>query len=325
VAYSSVRADEATAAPGRAERRERADALNETPSGTPRRRTVAAVVLILAATIVFTISDVTSKAITDAIPAFENVFFRYLAYVGLAFVLLARNPSIQVFRPRNPRLQVVRGIFAFGSAAFFIAGLYFLPVGDATAINFVSPLMVVGLSAVWLGEPVGLKRWIAAAVGFGGVLLIMQPGGAAFQWEAAFPLLGALCWACSLVITRRMSATDAPELTMIYTAVIGLVISSVVLPFDWVTPPSSHWFMIALVAVTATAGHALIVVAFGYAPASLLATLTYIQIVWATALGYVVFGDAPGMASVIGMALIILSGLYTARSDNPDAPRSKRA
>jgi drug/metabolite transporter (DMT)-like permease len=286
---------------------------------------VAAVLLIIASTIVFTISDVASKAITDIIPAFENVFFRYLAYAGFAAVLVARNPSIPVFRPRNLRLQVVRGIFAFGSASLFIIGLYFLPVGDATAINFVAPLMIVGLSALWLGEPVGLKRWIAAAVGFLGVLLIMQPGGASFQWQAMFPLLAALCWAFALVITRRMSATEPPQLTMFYTAFIGLAASCAILPFEWVTPPSSHWFLVALVAVTATAGHALIVVAFGYAPASLLAPLSYIQIVWASALGYVVFGDAPGLASVLGMGLIITSGLYTARSDSAGGPGSRRA
>jgi drug/metabolite transporter (DMT)-like permease len=285
---------------------------------------VVAVLLILASTIVFTISDVTSKAITDAIPAFENVFFRYLAYVGLAVVLVARNPSIPVLRPRNLRLQILRGVFAFGSAILFIAGLYFLPVGDATAINFVAPLMIVGLSAFWLGERVGLKRWIAAAIGFFGVVLIMQPGSAAFQWEAAFPLLAALCWAFALVITRRMSVTEPPQLTMLYTAVIGLAASSAMMPFEWVTPPASHWFLVAVVAITATAGHALIVVAFGYAPASLLAPLTYVQIVWATAMGYAVFGDAPGLASTLGMVLIIASGLYTARSDSAGSG-SKRA
>jgi drug/metabolite transporter (DMT)-like permease len=320
---TNVRADEsvptledrpAGSAPGR-----------DLPSGAPRHRPVAAVLLILGSTIVFTISDVASKAITDVIPAFENVFFRYLAYAGLAVVLVARNPSIPVFKPRNLRLQIVRGIFAFGSASLFIIGLYFLPVGDATAINFVAPLMIVGLSALWLGEPVGFKRWIAAAIGFLGVLLIMQPGGASFQWQAVFPLLAALCWAFALVITRRMSVTEPPQLTMLYTAFIGLAASCAMLPFEWVTPPASHWFLVALVAVTATAGHALIVVAFGYAPASLLAPLSYIQIVWASAMGYVVFGDTPGPASLVGMGLIIASGLYTARSDSAGRPSSKRA
>jgi len=320
---TNVRADESV--PAREGRPAGPAPGHDLPSGAPRHRPVAAVLLILGSTIVFTISDVASKAITDVIPAFENVFFRYLAYAGLAVVLVARNPSIPVFKPRNLRLQIVRGIFAFGSASLFIIGLYFLPVGDATAINFVAPLMIVGLSALWLGEPVGLKRWIAAAIGFLGVLLIMQPGGASFQWQAAFPLLAALCWAFALVITRRMSVTEPPQLTMLYTAFIGLAASCAMLPFEWVTPPASHWFLVALVAVTATAGHALIVVAFGYAPASLLAPLSYIQIVWASAMGYVVFGDTPGLASLIGMGLIIASGLYTARSDSAGRPSSKRA
>jgi drug/metabolite transporter (DMT)-like permease len=320
---TNVRADESV--PARDDRPAGSAPGHDLPSGAPRHRPVAAVLLILGSTIVFTISDVASKAITDVIPAFENVFFRYLAYAGLAVVLVARNPSIPVFKPRNLRLQIVRGIFAFGSASLFIIGLYFLPVGDATAINFVAPLMIVGLSALWLGEPVGLKRWIAAAIGFLGVLLIMQPGGASFQWQAVFPLLAALCWAFALVITRRMSVTEPPQLTMLYTAFIGLAASCAMLPFEWVTPPASHWFLVALVAVTATAGHALIVVAFGYAPASLLAPLSYIQIVWASAMGYVVFGDTPGPASLVGMGLIIASGLYTARSDSAGRPSSKRA
>jgi drug/metabolite transporter (DMT)-like permease len=273
---------------------------------------MVAVALVVAASIVFTISDVATKVVADRLPTFEIVWFRYLAFVIFAVALLARRPSVPVFRSRSVRLQIMRGIAAFGSAALFIASLIFLPVADATAINYVSPLMVTGLSAWWLGEEVGIKRWIATAIGFLGVILIMQPGSTSFRWGAVLPVLAALCWAWAMVFTRRMSATEPAPLTMAYTAVIGLVAASVIIPFDWVTPLPSDWLVVLLLAVMATAGHALFVVAFAYAAASLLAPISYIQIVWATLLGYAVFGDAPGVLAVIGMALVIGSGVYVA-------------
>jgi drug/metabolite transporter (DMT)-like permease len=286
---------------------------------------VEAVILVIVATIVFTISDVATKAIADTIPTFEIVWFRYVAYAVFAVALLARRPSIAALRSRNMTLQILRGIAAFGSSALFIASLIFLPVGDATAINYVSPLMVTGLSAWWLGEHVGVKRWIAALFGFAGVLLIMQPGSASFRWEAVLPVLAALCWAWAMVFTRRMSTTDPAALTMVYTALIGLAASSLTLPFEWVTPSPQEWLLALLVGVTATMGHALFVVAFGYAAASLLAPLSYIQIVWATLLGFIVFGDAPGLVAVLGMALVIGSGVYVAwLGDNRPAAAADR-
>jgi drug/metabolite transporter (DMT)-like permease len=288
------------------------DPNREPSTRTSRRHTAVAAILIVVATIVFTISDVTTKVIADTIPTFEIVWFRYVAFVAFAFALLARRPSIPVHRTRNLRLQILRGIAAFGSAALFIASLIFLPVGDATAINYVSPLMVTGLSAWWLREHVGIKCWIATSFGFVGVLLIMQPGSASFQWQAILPVLAALCWAWAMVFTRRMSSTEPAALTMAYTAVIGLLAASVIVPFEWVTPSPHDWLMIVIVGITATMGHALFVIAFGYAAASLLAPLSYIQIVWATLLGYVVFGDAPGFVAVLGMVLVVASGVYVA-------------
>lgn len=275
---------------------------------------MGAIALVILASIVFVISDVATKAIADWMPTLEIVWFRYLAYAVFALGLMARRPSIPILRSPNIRLQIWRGIAAFGSATLFIASLIWLPVADATAINFVSPLLVIGLSAYWLGEPVGLKRWIASIIGFGGVLLIIQPGSAAFQWQAIFPILAALCWAFALVVTRRMSATDPARLTMAYTALIGLAAASVTLPLEWVTPPPGEWLLVLLVAVTATLGHAFTVIAFGYAPASLLAPLSYVQIVWATFLGYIFFDHVPGAVAILGMDLVVASGLYVAHT-----------
>ena len=198
---------------------------------------------------------------------------------------------------------------------FFISGLRFLPIAEASATGFVAPLFVTALSIIFLGEKVGLRRWIATAVGLIGVLIILRPGTGAFHPAAFFPLVSALAWACTLIMTRMMSGTERAITTMTYSSIAGLLILSALVPFVWVTPT---WHDIAfgiLIGVASTAGQWIVVLAFRYADASVLAPFSYTQLLWVSVLGYLIFGEVPDAYTITGAAFIVASGLYTAHRE----------
>ena len=153
-----------------------------------------------------------------------------------------------------------------------------------------------------------MRRWIATAVGLIGVLIILRPGTGAFHPAAFFPLVSALAWACTLIMTRMMSGTERAITTMTYSSIAGLFILSALVPFVWVTPT---WHDIAfgiLIGVASTAGQWIVVLAFRYADASVLAPFSYTQLLWVSVLGFLIFGEVPDAYTITGAAFIVASG-----------------
>jgi drug/metabolite transporter (DMT)-like permease len=209
----------------------------------------------------------------------------------------------------------LRGLGILGSSLFFITGLRFLPIAEASATGFVAPLIVTALSIFFLSEKVGLRRWIATGVGLIGVLIILRPGTGAFHPAAFFPLVSALCWACTLIITRMMSGTERAITVMAYSSIVGLVMLSALVPSVWVTP---SWHDIAFgifIGIASTAGQWIVVLAFRYAGASVLAPFSYTQLLWVSGLGFLIFGEVPDVWTVTGAGFIVASGLYTAHRE----------
>ena len=174
----------------------------------------------------------------------------------------------------------MRGAALLGSSLFFITGLRYLPIAEASATGFVAPLFVTALSIVLLSEKVGVRRWLATATGLLGVLIILRPGTGAFHAAAFFPLISALAWAATLIMTRMMSGREHAITIMTYSSIAGVAILSVLVPFVWVAP-SWHAVMFGiLIGVASTAGQWIVVLAFRYADASVLAPFSYTQLVW---------------------------------------------
>jgi drug/metabolite transporter (DMT)-like permease len=215
----------------------------------------------------------------------------------------------------RPGLQLMRGVALVSSSLFFVSGLSFLPIAEASATGFVAPLFVTALSIVFLGESVGIRRWLATATGLVGVLIILRPGTGAFHPAAFFPIVSALGWACTLIMTRMMSGTERALTTMVYSSIAGLGVLSVLVPFVWVTPSWHDILFGMLIAVASTAGQWIVVLAFRYADASVLAPFSYTQLVWVSVLGFLIFGEVPDIWTVTGAAFIVASGLYTAHRE----------
>lgn len=267
-------------------------------------------VLMVISTIFFSAGDVITKVLAGSLPPVQIAWLRYATFTLLLvpFVLFGGAG----LRSRRPGLQVLRGIGMVGSALFFVLGLPYLSVADATAIYFISPIMITALAVLFLGETVGWRRWTAALVGLLGVLIVMRPGTSAFQTAAILPLLGATSWAGAAIATRLMSGTDQPTTTLAYSALTGLVLLSAMVPFVWVNPTGYELALAFAMGALSTAGHGLVVLAYREASASVVAPFSYVQLIWAGALGYAVFGTAPDGFTILGASIIAASGLYTA-------------
>nr|WP_303625978.1 DMT family transporter [Rhodopseudomonas palustris] len=272
------------------------------------------IALIVLSTVFLACSDTLAKYLGRTVPPIEIGWIRFLVFL-LIMTPVALMSSASSLRSARPKLQVLRGLALVASSTLFISGLQFLPIAEASATSFVAPLFVTALSIVMLGERIGIRRWAASVVGLIGVLIVIRPGSAAFNPAVIFPILSALTWAVTLTLTRMISGADRAAVTMTFSALVGFVALSVIVPFVWVTP-SWHGVLVGvLVGLASTMGQWIVVLAYRYADASVLAPFTYSQLVWVTFLGFGLFGEVPDVWTFVGAAVIIASGLYTAHRE----------
>jgi drug/metabolite transporter (DMT)-like permease len=273
-----------------------------------------AILLVIAAMALFSISDALAKYLGAALPALQIAWMRWVGFALIMLpVVVVKGPRL--LRSNAPAFQVLRTFGLLGSACFFIAGLHFLPLASAAAIAFAAPLFVTALSVPLLRERVGPRRWAAVLVGLAGVLIVVRPGSGSYGAVALLPLLSAVAWALGMIMTRKIALADGPGTTMAWSAGIGLVVLSAFVPFEWRTPTGDEIGLAAAMAVASTSAQFLIVKAYRLAAVSVLAPISYVQLVWSGLLGFFVFGNAPDGWTVLGSAVIIASGLYTAHRE----------
>jgi drug/metabolite transporter (DMT)-like permease len=279
----------------------------------------------LLAMAIFSMMDGMSKFLAVDYPPVEiawgRFFFVFLFVLPLALRPEARRrlPSRFLFR------HLVRGLCMLGSSIFFIFALAALPIAEASAIGFVSPLMTTALSIPLLGEKVGIRRWSAVVVGFIGVLVVMRPGTGAFEAAALLPICSSACWALGLIITRQMQASEPVLTTLFYSTLVGLVLTTVALPWSWTPLSAEGWTLLLLQGVLSVVAQYFLIRAFSYAGASLLAPFSYSQMLWSTLIGFFVFHQLPDLPTWIGAAIIIASGLYTLHRERVVRARDRRA
>ncbi|GLK54514.1 drug/metabolite transporter (DMT)-like permease [Methylopila capsulata] len=281
-----------------------------------------AIGLVVAATACFSAGDVAAKMLAATLPAVQVTWMRYTVFATMVVVAALIIGGPRTLRPKSVKLQLLRGVATSSSALFFILGLRSLDVAQATAIHYMSPIFITALSIPLLGERVGAHRWAAAALGFAGVLIVMRPFGASFTLAALLPAAGAMAWALGAVVTRKMAA-DRPETTLAWSAIVGLALLSVLVPFAWRMPTAHEAGIAIAMGVCSTAGHGLLVVALRRAAASTLAPFSYVQILFAVAVSFVVFGRLPDLWTIAGGAVIAASGVYVAHRERVSsrAPR----
>lgn len=274
------------------------------------------VALQLAALVLFVAMDTLFKVLTDRYPvpqlAWARFVFSALA-VWACFAVL--TPGALPWRSRAPGLQAVRSLLLCGCTLFFSAALAFLPLADTTAVNFAAPLLTVALAALLLREQVGLRRWCGVALGLAGVLVAIRPpfitGAAALHPAYLLPLGSAVLFAFYQILTRRLAALDDPRTTILHTGLAATIATTLMLPFVWVPPSAADWMLLATIGLLGGASHGMLVLAYARAPASVLAPLSYSQLVWAGMAGFMVFGEVPDRWTLLGAGIILCGGLLT--------------
>jgi len=276
---------------------------------------------MLGATVAFPFLNATAKYLSQDYPTAEVIWARNLGHLIFVAALFMPRRGARLFATRNLPFQLSRSFLLLGSTTLFFTALPFVPLTEMSAVSFTGPLMVAGLSVPILHERVGPGRWLAIAAGFLGALIVIRPGGDVAHWASALVLGSALCYAGYQVLTRIVGATDSAETSVSYSALVGTLVMCAVVPFFWKLPQDPRALVLfCAMGLFGGLGHYCVARAYQWGPASVLAPFNYMQLIGAVTLGYLVFGDVPGLWTWLGSALIAASGMYVAYSGREPRP-----
>jgi len=283
-----------------------------------------AILLFLLAGFCLSSLDATAKYLVRDQALFLVVWARYAGQMVVVTPFAWQRAGPGFWRTRRPWMQLLRSAFLLVATFCFFGGLRYLPLAEASAIMFLTPMLVVVLSGPLLDERPSRVRWIAVITGFIGIVILVRPGSAIFHPAALLVLVAAFCNALFYVTTRKLAEENAYT-TLFYSALVGTVGLSLVLPWeigDW-TPGFREAVQFMVLGVLAGLGHWLVIGAYRLAPASFLTPLAYLQIVWSTSYGYLIFGQLPDHWSALGMTIVVGSGLWLALQEHRTrAPRA---
>lgn len=286
----------------------------------------------IGAAIAFSTNDMLIKLLSGGYPLHQIIFLRAsVALVLTVTLIMPLEGGWRNLRTRRLPLHMLRGAFVVVANMTFFASIATLPLANATAIFFVSPLMIAGLSVLILGEVVGPRRWTAIMAGLAGVMIIVRPGGEGFQAASVLPVIAAACYAMLHILTRKMGLTESASTMAFYiqltfvllSGVFGLVAgdgrflasdhpSVVFLLSAWVWPGGPELAIMAGLGVASAAGGYLITQAYRSSEAGLIAPFEYLALILAIFWGYAIWDEVPDAAAAAGMALVLASGLYLA-------------
>lgn len=272
------------------------------------------IALFMLALMMFASLDATSKYLTAFFAVPLLVWARYLVHFVIMLVFVAPSMRAELVRSTRPGLQIVRALALLAVTGCGMAAFRLMPLAEATSVIFLAPLLVTLLAGPFLGERIGRGRWLAVCIGFCGVLLVVRPGTDLNLVGILWALGGAFFYAIYQILTRKLSHAEHPMRQLFYTALVGTLVMSAALPWIWqhAAPSPWHWLLIATLGLYGGFGHFLLIHAFHLAPASTLTPFTYVQLIWAALLGWLVFGNVPDALTAAGMAVIAASGLWLA-------------
>lgn len=281
------------------------------------------ILLMVSAIGFFVLMDSIAKYLSQWYPVPGIVWARYLINLAILLAWFAVRGELKRIRPVRPGIQLARGLLLASATFLYFTSLKVLPLADAAAIGFVLPLFVAVLAVPMLGERLEMSRALAILVGLAGALIIVRPGSEVFTWYALLPVAMAACNALYQILTRKVAGIEHPLTSLVWGAIVGSVLLSLVAPFHWKTPESVwHWALLGIIGLLASIGHYLLIRAYDYANATLLAPYTYTMMIWAVLLGFLLFGHLPDGWSVAGMGVIVVSGMFLATRQRLTVHRS---
>lgn len=268
-----------------------------------------AILLMIGAIFCFSVMDATVKALAPQVGVLPALWARYAGQMLLVFLIVLPRLR-QVARTRYPGLQFLRSILLMSATAFFFTGLSLIPLTDAAALMATNPVMITLGAAIFLGERLGLRRIGGIAAALIGALIIIRPGSDVFSLAALFPLAAAACYSTYALLTRRVGADEDIWTTLFYTGMVGTVILSIAVPFQWQTPDATGVVQMVMIALAGTLGQLALIRAFSEGEAAMLAPYSYVGLAFAALWGVLFFSEFPDVWTVVGSVVIAGAGLY---------------
>ncbi|MDC0293576.1 DMT family transporter [Candidatus Pelagibacter sp.] len=261
------------------------------------------------------VMDGFAKYLSDDLPILQITWARYFFTVAFVFPIMLFFYKKQLVWSDKPKLQIFRGLILLSANICFFYAISVISLAKALTLAFIAPLIVTAFSPILLGEKVGFRRWTAVAVGFIGSLIVIRPGFLEFNLASMAALATGLFYGFYLIITRKLSTSDNPLLTLLITGMVGALLVSLIIPFYWVKPTLNQWSLMAGIGVFACIGHLFLILSLKYADASKLAPLGYTEIIPNVIIGYYFFNELPDNWTYLGLFIIVLSGLYISRRE----------
>jgi len=281
------------------------------------------IVLFIIALSLFSVMDAIAKWASMRYPPVQVAWARYFFNVFIMLALFAPRMGFKLVHSSAPVLQIARGLALGLSTLCFFSALRLMPLAEASTIAQIAPILVTGLAIFLLGEQPNRRVWIALGFIFTGVLLIMKPGFAAFTWASLLPLVTAFCFAAYAILTRKLSGRDPATPTLFIGALVATLLFSLIAPGYWLWPTSIlDWFAFFTMGAIGAYGHHLMVKAYAAAPVSTLAPYSYAQALTALLMGWLVFDHFPDRWSLVGMGLIVATGVMNALLSHRASRRS---
>jgi drug/metabolite transporter (DMT)-like permease len=284
-----------------------ADSIEVQPATRNTARIAIAVMLL--AMLMFTLNDVMGKWLVATYSVGQVLLIRSAAAVIVLSPFLWRDGVKPLFAVERPGMQALRVLLSSAEVYCFYFAVITLPLADVMTYWLAAPIYVAAMSPFLLGERVGWRRWLAILIGFGGVVIALEPSAATLTAPALISILGSFCFAFMMLSGRALRGT--PDTTLVFWQIVGAGLFGVVTaPFGWVTPTAFDLALLGLLGVVAMVAHMLVNRALKLADAAVVAPFQYTLLFWAVIFGFIVFGDIPRPAMLVGAAVIVAAGLF---------------
>ena len=275
-----------------------------------------AIIFNLSAWIVLPFMDGLAKFLSSDMHVLQITWARYFFTVLFTLPIMFFFFRKQLTWSEKPKLQFLRGLILLIANICFFYSISVISLAKALTLAFIAPLIVTALSPFILGERVGIRRWTAVIIGFIGSLIVIRPGFVEINL-ASFAALGTgVMYGFYLIITRKLSTSDNPLLTLLLTGVTGVFLISFTMPFVWTNPSQNQWSLMVFIGIFAIVGHLFLILSLKYADASKLAPFSYFEIITNIAIGYYFFNNFPDNWTFLGLFIIVLSGVYISRRES---------
>ena len=286
----------------------------------PADRPLFGIVMVNVGLFLWVVHDAMSKWLLESYPVIQLMFLRSVCSLPLLLLIMKWEQGRLSFRTNRFWALVFRGLLSVLSFGLFLYGLKLMALGDAFAIGMSAPLMVAALAGPMLGEPPSRRQWVAVLVGFVAMLFMVRPGGAIPFFGAVVMLVSTVFFAFGLIMTRSIGRTEGAGVMTFYVSAVFLVAAGVGVPFVWVATAPVDLFLMVIAGCLSAVALYCTTQAFRLAPVSLVVPFEYTSLVWAVLIGYLVWGDVPAPSVAVGATVIILTGLYLARTEAPTDP-----